>query len=442
MLGHFYRSLARYAFFPYFICALAASFYLFEFAIRVAPSVMTNELMASFHIQSFGLGALAACFFYVYTPMQIPAGLLVDRFGPRLLLSLMMIICAFGCLVFSHTHSLWLAGIARAMMGFGSAFVYVSILVLISRWCPPKQFAMLTGATQFLGALGAIAGEKPLSWAMHAYGWRSAVEFFFWLGLVMAAMMWLFIRDYAPGRKPLAHKRAPERKHLGMEWKRLKVVLSHPQSWYIGAYGFTCWTAVAIFGTLWGVHYAQTVFNISAEQASGMISVLWIGVAISSPLIGWWSDKIQSRRIPLLASSILGLAGTGVLFFMHDVSLSVAYVCVFLLGFAAGAQSVTFGLVRDINPAYTMGTASGFNNMAVILGAVIFQPLVGHMLGWHWNHAMLHGAPVYAAAAYQHAMSVIPWIFVAGIVLTLFFIKETRCQNVVQPNHHHPFGGQ
>lgn len=440
VFGKYYRSLAQYAFFPYFICALAASFYLFEFAIRVTPSVMTNELMASFHMGSFGLSVMAAAFFYVYTPMQIPAGLLVDRFGPRLLLSLMMIICSAGCLLFAHTTSLFLAGVARAMMGFGSAFVFVSILVLISRWCPRNQFAMLSGATQMLGAVGAIAGEKPLIWAMHHYGWRPSVEFFFWLGIILAALMWLFIRDYAPGRKPLAHKRAPERKHIGMEMKRLAVVLTHPQTWFIGAYGFTSWTAVAIFGTLWGVHYVETVFNVAPEVASNVVSIVWIGVGVSSPLVGCWSDRIRSRRIPLFVSSCIGFVGTAILFYSHSLSLFWAYPCAFALGFAAGAQVVSFGLVRDINPAYTMGTASGFNNMVVILGAVIFQPLVGHMLEWHWDHKMVHGSPLYAPAAYHHAMSVVPWIYVAGIILTVFFIKETYCENTAQPNHHQVLG--
>lgn len=430
MLEKYYKKLAKYRFFPYFVCMLAASFYLYEFAIRVSPSIMTSELMSSFHVQSFALGGMAAAFFYVYVPMQIPAGLLVDRFGPRLLLSVMMLVCAMGCLLFATTTSIVMAGIGRALMGFGSAFVFISILVLISRWCPSKQFAMLAGITQLLGAVGAIAAEKPLIWAVNTYGWRTAVLFFLWLGLFLAGLMWLFIRDYAPGKKPLVHNKLHQRKNISMEKKRLRIVLGKKQTWYVGIYSFTSWTAVAIFATLWGVQYIQTVFHVSASTASGVVSMAWIGVAIGSPLIGWWSDHIGQRRLPLLVCSLIGLLGTGILFYSTKIPFYLAYPCAFMLGFAAGAQPVTFGIVKDINMPSNMGTASGFNNMAVIIGAAIFQPLVGHLLEWHWNGVMSHGAPVYTAFAYHHAMEVIPVIYILGVVLAVFFINETNCEPV------------
>lgn len=432
MFARYYNKLAVFKFFPYFICMLAASFYLYEFAIRVAPSVMANDLMSSFHVKSFALGAMAAAFFYVYTPMQIPAGLLVDRYGPRLLLSLMMLLCAVGCLLFATTESIVMASIGRALMGFGSAFVFISILVLISRWCPSKQFAMLAGITQLLGAVGAIAAEKPFNWAIQTFGWRNSVLFLFWLGLGMAVMMWLFIRDYAPGKKPLAHKKQHERKNARMEFKRLRIVLGKKQTWYIGLYAFSSWTAVAIFATLWGVQYIQNVFHVSASTASGVVSSVWIGVAIGSPLVGWWSDRIGQRRLPLLVCSLIGLLGTGVLFYSTSIPFYMTYPCAFMLGFAAGAQTTSFAIVKDNNLPSNMGTASGFNNMSVIIGAAIFQPLVGHLLEWHWNGAMSHGAPVYTAAAYHHAMDVIPLIYVIGAIVSWFFIEETYCQSVQQ----------
>jgi len=115
----------------------------------------------------------------------------------------------------------------------------------------------------------------------------------------------------------------------------------------------------------------------------------------------------------------------------------MAYVSLLCLGFAAGAQVVSFGVVKDINPDNTIGTASGFNNMAVIIGAAIFQPLVGHMLEWHWSGVMYHGAPVYTAAAYHRAMWLIPLIYVLGFIISLFFIKETYCEPSFKKQHYH-----
>jgi sugar phosphate permease len=433
----YYKKFIAWRFFPYFVCALAAMFYLYEFIIRVAPSVMTTQLMASFHIQSFALGSLAACFFYVYAPMQIPAGLIIDRFGPRILLSTMMLLCAIAGALFASTTNVYIAGFARALIGFGSSFAFISILVLISRWCPPKQFAMLTGITQLLGAVGAIAGEKPLNWAIAHFSWQSTLLFIAAIGLLLALLMWAFIHDHPPGKAPPKQKNTTGKKQWHHELGRLKQVLARKQTWVIAICGFASWTAIATFATLWGVRYLEAVYHFLPENASAMVSIAWVGVAVGSPFLGWWSDRLSSRKTPLLVGFGLGLLGTGLLFYIPHLSTGVIAACLFLLGVSSGTQAVAFGLVKDINPASTMGTATGFNNMAVIIGAAIFQPLVGHLLQVHWQGVMRHGVPVYSANNYYHALLILPLTYVLGLVAVAFFIKETHCQSQTEQHHYH-----
>ncbi|MDQ2995177.1 MAG: MFS transporter, partial [Pseudomonadota bacterium] len=148
---------------PYLIVGLAGFYYIYEFYLRVMPSAITHELMRSFSIEASGLGLLSSLFFFGYAPMQIPAGLLFDRFGPRVLLTISVFLCGAGALVFGMTDSFTVACIARWVIGFASSFAFVGSLLLASRWIDAKYYAMIAGLVQFMGSFGAIAGEWPIA---------------------------------------------------------------------------------------------------------------------------------------------------------------------------------------------------------------------------------------------------------------------------------------
>ncbi len=118
---------------PFIVCGLAAFFYLYEFILQVSPGVMTTALMRDFQVDAAVLGTTSAFYFYAYAPMQIPAGLLFDRYGPRLLITLALLICALGAFFFGMTTNLAFASAGRFFMGVGSAFSFIGILILISR---------------------------------------------------------------------------------------------------------------------------------------------------------------------------------------------------------------------------------------------------------------------------------------------------------------------
>ena len=164
------------------ICVLAATFYLYEFILQVSPQVITDQLMRDFGIHSAGLGFLAACYFYAYMPMQFPAGLLYDRFGPRILLTIMVAVCAVGALLFSRGDHLTIVAFGRALMGFGSAFAFIGTLVLVSRWFPASFFPVITGIVQSMSSVGSsgrkgtdfLVPEKP-SRAKYPCNWGQEV---------------------------------------------------------------------------------------------------------------------------------------------------------------------------------------------------------------------------------------------------------------------------
>ncbi len=407
------------------VCSLAALLYVYEFMVRVAPSAMTDELMRSFHIQSVGLGFISALFFYGYTPMQIPAGLIYDRFSPRLLLSLATLLCALMTFCFAFTHSFIIACIARLLMGAAGAFAYIGALLIASRWFSAKRFSFYAGLVQFLGCMGAIMGQAPITILKGLIGWRQTNYIIAAIGVFFALIMWLIIRDYPEGHP---HKKTtPHKKNHSL--KRLEHVCHKKQTWWIGTYGFTCWAPITVFATLWGIPYLSNRFNVDTTQASTMIIAVWLGIAIASPLVGWWSNHIASRRIPMITCSIVGLIGAlGILYLPYN-SWHIALFFLSLIGFSAGSQVISFGLVIDNNPHSVLGTGLGFNNMAVIAGGVLLQPLVGVLLKLTWNGDIHHGIPFYSLHSFQIALSLVPLCSLAGIFIACYCIKETHCKS-------------
>ncbi|WP_298624346.1 MFS transporter [uncultured Legionella sp.] len=409
----------------YFIFFLAASFYLYEFILQVAPSVMAESMMKTFGVTGQGFGVISAFYFYAYAPSQIPAGVLYDRYGPRKLMTFAIILCATGSAFFASTDSVFTACAGRFLIGIGSAFSFIGVLVLISRWFPPYYFAILAGIAQLMSSVGAIFGEMPLAALISHVGWRNASFILAAIGFILAGFFWVFIRDY-----PHQQNQTIPNHYLRDEWKRLVAVCKHAHTWIIGSYAFAIWTPIAVFAALWGVPFLQEKYQISVVAASGLCSMIWIGIGVGSPLLGWVSDRIESRRIALIISAVLGLSATLILLYYPSLSYGWSYVILFVLGLGAGGQTVSFAVVKENNTSELVGTASGFNNLSVLIGGAIFQPLVGYMLEHSGSGRIIDGVQVYSIAGYQTALLVMPVCFLASLLIATFLIKESH------PAHH------
>jgi MFS family permease len=415
-------------FLPYTICFLAALFYLYEFILQASPGVMTQELMQDLHLNAAGLGVFAAAFYYAYAFMQLPAGVLYDRYGPRLLLTIAIFVCATGAFLFALSETAGAAFFSRFLIGIGSAFSFIGALVLVSRWFPPHYFAVLAGLVQFMSSIGAMIGEYPLAKAIGSIGWRNAFLTLAVIGFVLAIAVWLIVRDRpesSVANEANMAKNEPAKISL---LKSLKELFYHPQTWAVSLYAFVCWAPIAAFAVLWGVPYLSSLYGIGPAKAAAMCSIIWAGIGIGSPLIGWWSDYLGQRRLPLIVVALLGFASLGMIIYVPN--LPMGFMCVFLFGFglAASGQSLTFAVVADTNRPEVVGTGMGFNNMAVVAGGMVFQPLIGVFLQWGWDGKIVNGVNLYTAHNYRMAMLVLPLCYLVAYIVSAKWIRETHCR--------------
>lgn len=409
----------------YLIFMLAACFYLYEFILQVAPSVMTTELMQDFKIEASGLGIITAFFFYSYTPMQIPAGMLFDRFGPRLLMTLAVAACVVGTLMFAMTDSVMVASMGRFVIGAASAFSFIGTLVLIARWFPPHMFALMAGLAQILSSVGAVLGKAPLAYMTQSFGWRGSMYIFAIVGVVLTIATWLFVRDGDPDIVPEKDPNAQS----GSELENLKIVCKKPQSWANALYAFSIWAPIVVFAGLWCVPYLKQIYGIGTVQASMADSLIWIGIGVGSPLFGGLSDRFRNRTMVLALGGLIGLISSLIILY---VPISFAMMCVvcFFFGVAAGGQTVSFAVVKDINLPKHVGTACGFNNMAVVAGGMVFLPLIGVLIEKLWDGTMVNGIPFYANEVFQQALMLMPICFLVAMLAGKLLIRETHAEPV------------
>ncbi|HZS82906.1 MAG TPA: MFS transporter [Stellaceae bacterium] len=398
------------------VFGLGTAFFFYAFLLRVAPSVMVAELMRDFAVGGAIVGHLSAVYFYAYAGMQIPVGVLFDRFGPRLLLGGAALLAALGSLLFALSHGIVGASLGRLFIGLGSAFSWIGALVLAARFFPARRFPFLTGIAQLVGVAGGVFGQAPLGAAVTALGWRRASMLIGLLGILLAGALW----RATPARPSAAA--AP-----GGALHRLRAVAANGQSWLYGFIGMVLTAPILAFAGLWAVPFFETRYGLGRAEAAGMASLFSVGWCAGAPTIGWYATRLRSRRALLaLACGALALELTATIY-VATLPLAAMSVLALGIGFAGSAMTVTFAGARECNEAGRSGAALGFVNTFVMAGGALFQPLIGLLLDWRWDGAVAAGARIYSAGAYEFALAALPLGAALGALAAL------RLRDGVQP---------
>ncbi|HSX03190.1 MAG TPA: MFS transporter [Rhabdochlamydiaceae bacterium] len=406
---------------------LSSLFMFYKYAIEVSPSVMTNELMSTFNIHAAQLGNLAACYFYAYLIMQLPAGILVDRYGPRLVTTLAIFLCATGALIFAYSELLVFAEIGRFLTGVGAAFAAINTLKLIANWFPNNRFAFMAGLMMTLAMLGAVGGQAPLSAFIHHLGtWRHAMGIIALIGGVLAVLFWLVVRDRAKSLHPFHDVNlTPKRMKV---WESLKKILSNSQSWHLSFYSGLAFAPVMIFGGLWGVPFIMEAFNLSKDYAARSVSLIFIGFALGAPFSGWLSDWLGNRRNVMFFGTILAFFSITTILYVPGLNFFLINTLMFFFGFFISFFLICFTMIREINPPILAATAIGFMNAFDAFFGAFSDPLTGKFLDLGWEGKIVDGAHVFPVHVYKMALLTIPIYLVLSLIF-LFFVKETHCKS-------------
>jgi MFS family permease len=414
-----------------FIVFLGAIFYFYEYVLRISPSVMKPELMKVFKITVAGFGSLSAFYLYIYTPLQLIVGILIDMFSIRFILSTAALFCAIGSFLFGLTDSYWVACFSRILQGVGSAFIYIGALKLAATWLPFSRFAFFSCACTAFGFLGAGFGEIILSNTVNSIGWRIPMIVLGVIGIFLA-ILFLFFLGIKPKTKVARYRKSKKiyKLTLGEALGQLSKIFKNKYLWWAGVLSFFMYLPTTVFAALWGIPYLEKMHHYTPEKAAIACGLIFIGWAIGAPIQGWFSDFFNRRLRLIWISSLISFVLSLIVLYVPGLPYFLVCILFVLFGVASSSQVLTFAMGRDVCELSVVGMVMAFINTLAMIGGMIFQPGLGLLLEAFWQGSYdTAGAKIYSLAAYEKAVLVVPICCLVSFLIGLLVKDKLRLKD-------------
>ena len=404
---------------------IPAMLFLVGFFHRAAPGVMARDLMQSFDVTSASIGSLAATYFYSYAALMIPAGLLLDAFGVRIVMAIGGAIMGAGALLMGAATGPTPLFTGRFLVGLGAAATFIGTLKIAAAWFPAERFGFLAALTATVGVLGALFSTLPLATLVALVGWRAAFTTIGALTLVGATLCALGVRD-RPAGTPAAARAAGLRDVLAGAAQ----VLRNPHTWP-PFLAFFCFYSVAGNQMLWMVPYLRDVYGLALRPAAFYATATSLALLVAAPLVGFASDRVLGRRKAPLLTLALAQGALWLVFVatLGTLPLPVFYALLFAMGLAGAAFVLVWPIGREVNPPHLDGVAVAVVNLGGFLGAALTQGPIGAVLDARWKGELVDGARRYPLEAYRDAFTICAVLAVGAALLTLL-MRETRGRNI------------
>lgn len=406
---------------PYLMWGCAVLYYLYQYTIRVSPSVMMEDIMSAFSVSAHGFATLSALAMYCYAIMQVPAGIMTDMFGAKRVILLSILSCVAGITLFATADGLIQASIGRILIGFGSAAAFLSVNKIGADWFPSGRRAFVFGMTMTAGTIGALNGGAPLAALSHAVGWRETLLMLAAVGCVVFFANFFFLRA-----APQSNDSRDGRLQARELWISLKEALGNVHVFIVGVAALGVYLSISVLADLWGVSYLIQSHGVTKTTAAQATSLIYVGLCVGALILSWWSDKVHRRKGMIVVMTFLIVFA--LIAFLYVPLLPFWAVCalLFFIGFCSGAEMICFAYATEIVPRKVSGTVTGYINAIVTLGGAFVQQQVGKILDHVWcGQCTAEGLRFYSAAEYRQSLSVVI-VVVAVTGFFALFLKESK----------------
>jgi MFS family permease len=387
--------------------------------------------MATFHLDSAGVGFLSSTFFYSYLVLQIPGGLLLDRWGVRKIVILGVLLFVIGLCLFATTTTLWVAIFARLLMGAATAPAVASVICLGANWFSLARFAMVVGLTEMVGSLGAVFGEGVMSHWVQTMGWQSSLVVWIVFGVVLAVAMLFWVYDQPISNVKVVNQQSSESAGHDM-YAHARAISGNLQIWLNGLYCGLQFAVNAAFAGLWGVPFMQRVHGLSFQASAWLVVLVPFGVILGGPFVGYMCDRMGMHRMFMRMGAIGGTVVTICLIVIPIHNLVFLGFILLLMGFFSATYVIPFANIKNLVAIEARGVAMAVaNTFCILVGAPILQPLFGWILHHGLERVTADGIPVYSIQAFQWGMWSLVACTVLGFVLTFAMNEATDYTSVV-----------
>ncbi len=418
------RGVNRVERYRWVVWIVLAAIYVFVTFHRMAAGVVKTDLEEAFNIGAAQFATLGSMYFYAYFIMQIPSGILADKFGPKRTVASFSLLAAVGSIIFGLASTITMAYLGRFMVGIGVSVVFICLIKIQSRWFYEKNFALMVGFASVAANVGAVLAQTPLVIAASTLGWRNTFIYMGLAMLVFSVLVVLLVKDDPtdmglPGMDELEGRPAVDSTIKVGE--ALRSVMSNKRTWIIALTYIGLYTGYVVLLGTFGVSYLITTYGMEKIQAANMIMIAVIGSMVSGLVVGYISDKIKKRKIVVVSLSLVTLL-CWILFIYVKMPVSLLMPFLFIMGFVMSCFTMCWTVANEVNNRRYSGIATGVVNCIGFAGAAVVPVLMGRILDAYQSMPAL---------GYQKAYFILI-VLVAVSTLASFFTHETKATNIYE----------
>jgi MFS family permease len=359
------------------VWAVALCAYVIGVLHRTSFGVAGLDAADRFEASPAALSGFVVLQLLVYAALQVPVGLLLDRFGARRMVAAGALTMAGGQLLLAVTTGLPLAVLARVLVGAGDAFTFISVLSVVTAWFPTRRVPLMTQLTGLIGQLGQVLSAIPLAAVLHQSGWTAAFVSTAALGVVVAVAVLAVVRDRPPNAPPAPRAASPREVLAGLR-----------QSWSEPGTRLGLWTHMGtqfsgtVFALLWGVPYLVAGQGLSTGEASALLTLLVGAGLLAGPLFGEFTARHPLRRSWLVLAVLAATAAvwTVVLLLPPPVPVPLLVLLVVVLALGGPGSMIGFDYARTFNPRHRAGAAVGIVNVGGFTASLVVALAIGLVL--------------------------------------------------------------
>lgn len=402
---------------PWMIWLLALLFFAYQFILRLSPGLMINDIMNKFDVDASNYGYFASMYYYGYALMQIPIAILLDRYGPRIIISTCAFICAIATLTFIYADQWIIVLLGRFLIGAASAVGFLGVSKIISIWFPSTEYGKMVGLSFTFGLLGAVFGGQPISVLLDMFGWQDVLFYVALVSALIGVLILIFVHNpknfIAEDNGDVVYK--------------LKTVCTDYRVLIIALASLMLVGPLEGFADVWGVTYLMKAYSVTKPEAASLTSFIFIGMIFGGPILTYIAQKYKVYfQLACLCGVLMFLLFMLLVLAREYISFYNLMLMMFVIGVCCCYQVLVLTIGSFILPATLTGVTVAFLNCINMLGGSFFHMFIGRTLDFLWTNETSNGIRVYDLQSYSIAISIVPLFCLVGGLLFLLVRNKAR----------------
>ncbi|MDR3477652.1 MAG: MFS transporter [Gammaproteobacteria bacterium] len=382
---------------------LCSLFYAYQYILRVMPSLMVGDLMQQFHIDATLFGQYSGVYYIGYALMHIPLGLLLDRYGPRKVMTICILLCVVGNLPIVFADHWMYPILGRVLLGIGSSAAILSTFKIIRMVFQEKLFTRMLSLSVTIGLLGAIYGGGPVSFLCGKWGYQTVVEVFAALGIILALASYLILPDIKFQQKE------------GI-MKGIKAVFTNTRVLAVCFFAGCMVGPLEGFADVWGAVFLKQAYGLNPDVANYLPSLIFLGMCFGAPVLSLIAEKTENYLACIITAGSLMLMFFIALIchWLNVASISVGFV---IVGICCAYQILAIYKASTYVSDHVAGLMTAVANMIIMSFGYAFHSIIGYAVN-------LYGGPA-VGQALVNGLSILPAGLAVG-VLGFAFLSLTE----------------